>query len=87
MADLLVRVTGMGALEETADIFIGGECRTSDMTVEDASVSWQAQVAVGALAATMNTAIKNAAVTAAGDAGHTVGALDKKNVLGGATGL
>jgi len=87
MAHIIIQVTGMGALENTSDVYIGGNCRTSDMTSNDASVTWSAQVSPNALASAVNQAIKDAAVTAAGDAGHTVGALDKKNVLGGATGL
>lgn len=87
MADIMIHVAGMGALENTTDIFISGDCRTSDMVTADPSVNWSAQVSPSALASAVNTAIKNAAIAAAEAAGFSVGLLDKKNVLGGATGL
>lgn len=87
MADIIIHVTGMGALEGTSDVYVGGDCRTSDMETADPSIAWSAQVSPSDLAATVNTAIKNAAIAAAANEGHTVGILDKKTVLGGATGL
>ena len=87
MADIIIHVTGMGALENTTDVFVGGDCRTSDMVTADPSLYWSAQVGVSDLAATINTACKNAAILVAADSGHTVGALDKKTLLGGAVGL
>ncbi len=54
---------------------------------DSGALSGVAEVAWNALAAEVNAAIKDAAVQAAANAGYTVGALDKKTLIGGAVGL
>lgn len=89
MADIVIFVSGYSANSETTDdLEYSGTCRCSGMDATDDSITWAtAAVAVGALATTVNTAIKDAAIAAAGVAGYTVGGLDKKTLLGGAIGL
>lgn len=88
MASIVIHVTGMGGHNGNGDLYVGGVCRTSDMVIEDPSVSFYATFAPTALAATINEAIKDAAITAAEAEGYgPVGLLDKKSVLGGAVGL
>jgi hypothetical protein len=50
-------------------------------------IFWTATVAMNALAATIQTAIKEAAVAAAALVGQEVGALDKKTLYGGPVGV
>lgn len=87
MADIVILVRGLGAVDEGDDVAYSCIARCSGMNNQVASIEFEATAAQGALATTVNTAIKNAAVTAAGVAGYTVGALDKKMILGGAVGV
>ena len=56
-------------------------------TAGSSSVKWNTTVALSALSATMNAAIRDAAVAAAAVAGYTVGALDNKTIISGAMGV
>ena len=87
MAHIVMLVHGYAPADSGDDIRIQGSCRLSGMTPADESIGWSVDVAPGALAAAMNSAIKDAAIAAAELAGYTVGALDKKTLLGGAVGL
>lgn len=89
MADIVIYCQSVNAQSDSSDdIEYQGYCRCSGMDASDQSIPWvTGAVAVGALAATINDAIKAAAIVAAGDAGYTVDALDKKTLLGGAVGL
>lgn len=48
---------------------------------------WSTMVNSTDLAATINNSIKNAAIAVAASNGHTIGGLDKKNLICGAVGL
>jgi hypothetical protein len=61
--------------------------RCTGMDPEDMDVTWSVEVDPGDLAATINAAVKDAAIAAAEVRGYTVGALDKKTLIGGAVGL
>lgn len=50
-------------------------------------ITFQVEYAFSALAVTINNAIRDAAITAAEAAGHTIGALDKKTLYAGAIGV
>lgn len=84
MAHIAIFVGSIGN-GENGTLFISGEARLSD---GGDAVPWDLTVAHNALAATINTAIKDAAIAAADLAGHeAVGALDKKTLYAGAVGL
>lgn len=51
------------------------------------SISWGATVSFTSLSATMNEAIRDAAIAAAESAGYSVGPLDNKTVFSGAMGV
>jgi len=87
MADIVILVHGNGPAGSGDNIRYSGSCRLSGMTPESEGVTWSVDVPPGALASTINTAIKDAAVAAAEAAEYTVGALDKKTLIGGAVGL
>lgn len=87
MADIVIFVFDIGAVASGDDVQYSGGARCSGMTSTDPTIEWLTSVDPGALAATVNAAIKDAAIAAAADAGFTVGALDKKTLLAGAVGL
>jgi len=88
MSDIVIHIQSIGAYDNVStNVFYTGIARCTGMTSDNASINWNVQVAPGALAATVNTAIRDAAITAVGDAGYTVGALDKKTLIGAAVGL
>ena len=86
MASIVVHVTGLGAIQGSSDLHIGGECRTSGMTADDQSVEWRIQVAHNTSADVTNDLIRAAAIAAAVGAGF--GPIDqpvkKIIILGGA---
>lgn len=86
MASIVIHVTGLGAIQGSPDLHIGGECRTSGMTTSDQSIEWRIQVAHNTTAAVTNDLIKAAAIAAAVGAGF--GPIDqpvkKIIILGGA---
>ena len=88
-SDIVIQVTGVSAAStENDDLEYSGSARCSGWTAYDSTVFWTTDpVSTSALAATVNAEIKEAAIAAADVAGCTVGALDKKTVLGGAVGL
>lgn len=51
------------------------------------ATNFAVQVSPSALAATINAAVKDAAIARVEAEGYTVGVLDKKNIFGGAVGL
>lgn len=70
------------------DLVYTGHARCSGMAPETPDLGWNIAVDPGALATTINTAIKDAAIAVAlSDNDITVGALDKKTIIGGAIGL
>jgi hypothetical protein len=87
MADIVIVVTGIGANDAGSDVLYTGYARTSDMTSADGSVTWYSSNPADTLVATVNANIKAAAMAAAADAGITVGALDKKTLVGAVVGL
>lgn len=87
MSDILILITGYQPIAESDDIRITGVGRCTAMGLEHPEIEWATDVAPGALAATINAAIKAAAIDAADLRGYTVGLLDKKTLLGGAVGL
>lgn len=88
MADIVINVRpSLGAVTVGDDVEYSGVCRLSGMNATMESMEWTATASPGALAATVNAAIKDAAIAVAVAAGFTVGVLDKKTLLGGAIGL
>lgn len=88
MASIIIHVQSIGAYDAVStDVFYTGIARCSGMTSDDPSLSWNVQVSPESLAATINDAIKTVAIAVAAAAGITVGALDKKTLIGGAVGL
>lgn len=87
MADIMIFVGSIAPSANGDDITIYGEARCSGMSDADSPVAFSCEVDPGALAATVNSAIKDAAVAAADVRGYTVGVGDKKNLLAGAIGL
>lgn len=87
MADIIIRVSDFGHADSGSDIFFSGTARTSDMVYTDAPVSWYTTTGYSALASTINSTVKNAAIAQASLDGWTVGLLDKKTLIGGAVGL
>ena len=85
MAHMVAIIGSTGCAD--GELFISGEARTSDMAESAQAVAFDLTVGYGDLASNINSAIKDAAVAACGTAGHTVGALDKKTLLGAAVGL
>jgi hypothetical protein len=83
MAHIAIFVTWMDY--DSGNLAINGEVRWSGGAT---SASWSTSVAFDAASASINSAIKNAAITAAEAAGSgTVGALDSKTLYAGAMGL
>ena len=87
MADIVIFVTAIASTGSGDDVRYGGEARCSGMDPEAGPITWTADVDPGAVAATVNGAIKDAAIAAADVADFVVGALDKKTLLAGAVGL
>ena len=87
MADIIIHVTQIGGCEDDSYINIGGYVRAGGMSAELGSVVWDVNVPANALAGTINSAIKDAAITQLELLEISVGALDKKTLLGGAVGL
>lgn len=87
MTDLVIFVNGMDGDGMTNDINYSGYCRCGDMDGNDSAITWNTSLASNSLAATVNAAIKTSATAAATTAGHTVGLLDKKTLIGSAVGL
>jgi hypothetical protein len=85
MAHISIFVGGISQVG--SDIRIVGQARTSDMSDTDDPLYWEVDVAFSALAATINDAIRDAAIAAAVVASHSVGGLDKKTIYAGAVGL
>lgn len=84
MAGILIQITGMSPNGSGSDIYVGGIARTSDMVASDANISWSAIIAAPMTAIALNAAVRDAAILAASSAGHSVGLLDSKAVVGGA---
>lgn len=82
MAHIVIYPSSIGV--DGSTLHISGVARCSDGGDE---FSWDASVAWTALQSAVNTAIQNAAVSAANNLGHSVGALDNKIILAGAAGL
>ena len=82
MPDIAIFVSSVS--RSGTDLYVNGIAHTSDT---DDTFGWGVSVAFDALAATINAAIRDAAVTVAGAAGHTVGALDQKRLFGGVMGI
>jgi len=82
MADILIFYQDRNIVE--GEIVLSG---TAYASPDSGSIPWETTVSRGDLAATINAAMKTAAIAAADVAGYTVGALDKKTLLGGAVGL
>lgn len=87
MAHISIVCGNFSAGDSAGEQRIGGFARTSDMDPSAGNISWEADVQMTALAATINESIKDAAIAAAQDAGHTIGTLDKKTIYGGGVGL
>lgn len=87
MADITICVSGFNTTGEASILNYYGYCLCTGMDQNDAQIVWGAEIAVGALASTINSTVKDAAIAAAGLEGYTVGALDKKTLIGGAVGL
>lgn len=87
MAHIVILVVSIGADDSGKGVVYSGIARCSDMTKIDSQINWSVSVASDALADFTNTAIVNAAVAAALTAGVTVGALDRKTLVGAAVGL
>lgn len=87
MADLAIIVLGVANASDFASFEVDGNAIVGN-GVTGTFLTWTTPpVSYNALAATINAAIKDAAITAAAAAGFSVGALDKKTLFGGAVGL
>lgn len=86
MADIVILITGM-SMTEGGDVAYSGQALCDGMTSADTPIEWGAEVAPGALAAALNDAVKAAAIAAAEVREYTIGALDKKTLLGAAIDL
>lgn len=84
MADIVIFVKSMGQGPNSGVLRIRGIAHSDG--ARD-SFEWIADVAINAAAAVVNSAIKDAAVATAAQAGVTVGALDAKTLFGGAVTL
>lgn len=88
MADVVIKITDVGGSSEEAGVVYTGVAFCTGMDGNDSGITFQTDLLEhGVLASTVNAAIKDAAIAAAAVAGYTVGALDKKTLLGGAVGL
>lgn len=88
MASIVIQVLSIGPYDAVStDVFYTGIARCSGMTSDDASISWNLQLDPASLATAINDAIKTTAIAAAAAAGITVGALDKKTLVGAAADL
>lgn len=74
---------------DDSNMTIGGTyfCAGTQAATGSGGGSWSAVVPIDALASTINAAIKDAAIAAAAGYEITVGAQDKKTIIGGAVGL
>lgn len=84
MAHLVANVTDL--VMGDGVVHVEGQARTSDME-PDQWIFWEVDLAMDALAATNNQAIIAAAEAAVELESHDVGALDKRTLFGGATGI
>lgn len=84
MADLLIYITTMGRNSGGSTTYIGGVCRTADMSDKDPSLFWEVEVNPDDTAEAINTVIKNAAISVVTADGGVVTELDKKTIIGGA---
>jgi hypothetical protein len=82
MADVIIYVNGIDAGEQASDINYHGVA-----FCENDPFSWAIDIPTNALAATVNATIKSVVIAGAEGHGHTVGALDKKTIVGAAVGL
>lgn len=83
-------MSDVGIVVRTVERGIGSQLKIIGNAVERSTgywIEWVAEVGYDALAATMNTAIKDAVVAEFANVGITVGALDKKTLFGGAVSL
>jgi hypothetical protein len=87
MADIIIRIEACQTPAEGDVVKIEGMARCTGMTPEDMDITWSVDVDPGDLAATINDACKDAAIAAAEAREYTIGALDKKTLIGGAVGL
>lgn len=87
MASIVIVVGAIGPGSVAGNINYSGFLRTSDMDPEDSHLDWEVVVAATALAATVNDAIKDAAIAVAEANNHDVDLLDKKTLICGAVGL
>ena len=87
MAHIVMFISNIGADDTGSGVLYGGYSRLSTMTSADASINFWVNQDANELAATVNAAIKTAAIDAATAAGYTVGALDKRTLIGAAVGL
>ncbi|MGH9966240.1 MAG: hypothetical protein ACREBG_00185 [Pyrinomonadaceae bacterium] len=83
MADMALILTNLDP-NGSGQLRLNGEGRAS---TDGGTFYWQVDVNYDALAATINSAIKDAAISAAQAAGYTVGAFDKKTLYSAAVGL
>lgn len=81
MANIIIRITGMGAVGNLSMLSITGEARTDDMKKDDPSVFWETTVSISDLL--MNSKIADSAIAAALQAGFVVNVLDMKTIIGG----
>lgn len=86
MADVVIyRVLAGPPDPESGDkVAYSGKARCGGMISADLDLEWgTVECAVGASAATVIAAIVDAVIVAATDRGYTIGALDKKTLIGG----
>jgi hypothetical protein len=87
MASIIGWVNDVGYFDASDVVRIHGIARCEGMDDTSPNIQWEVLIDPDTLAATINSTIKSTMVTAAGDAGWTVGILDKKTLLGVAVGL
>ncbi len=87
---IVILVTDLRPADDAGDdLLVAGTARLSTMSPSADSVPWSVQFDPTQLAATINEAIKDAAIAAAEAEPYNfdVGLLDKKTLIGGAIGL
>lgn len=88
MAHIVINVLRLDPCQTDTDyVNIGGNARVNGMGVEDANIDWNVDVPCNAAAATINEAIRDAAITQAELLEYEIGVLDKKTLVGAAVGL
>jgi len=84
MGNLLIRITGMGIMDELSNVGITGECFTDSMKNDNSIIYWSTMIKQSDPVDIINQQIRDAAIQAVTDLGYIVDPVDSKTLLGGA---